>query len=136
LRAFAKMLRTYGRGRAEQFRLHPTLGSAPNFVPPLFCLYLVFTVLFWGVSFFLSGLETARKVLLLPLALYAAVVVGQAVWLFPRGGCLRSLAAVPLIVLSHILYGVGFLFGWRTKFVPPSDRAIKAQVVLETVSLG
>jgi len=41
LRAFLKMLRTYGRGRAEQFRSHPTPGSALNFVPPLFCLYLV-----------------------------------------------------------------------------------------------
>src|SRR5262249_22483214 len=26
LKAFARMLRTYGRGRAEQFRRHPTLG--------------------------------------------------------------------------------------------------------------
>src|ERR1019366_3606265 len=41
LKSFAKMLMTYGRGRAEQFRLHPTRGSALNFVPPLFCLYLV-----------------------------------------------------------------------------------------------
>ena len=40
LEAFAKMLLTYGRGRAEQFRLHPTARSALNFVPPLFCLYL------------------------------------------------------------------------------------------------
>src|ERR1043166_7694638 len=40
LKAFCKMLMTYGRGRAEQFRLHPTPGSALNFVPPLFCLYL------------------------------------------------------------------------------------------------
>ena len=39
-KAFRRMLLNYGRGRAEQFRLHPTLGSAPNFVPPLFCLYL------------------------------------------------------------------------------------------------
>ena len=41
LKAFVKMLLNYGRGRAEQFRLHPTIGSAPNFVPPLFCLYLL-----------------------------------------------------------------------------------------------
>jgi len=39
LRAFGRMLMTYGRGRAEQFRLHPTLGSALNFVPPLFLVY-------------------------------------------------------------------------------------------------
>jgi len=36
LRAFLKMLLTYGRGRAEQFRVTPTFGSALNFVPPLF----------------------------------------------------------------------------------------------------
>src|SRR5882724_3083942 len=41
LKSFAKMLLNYGRGRAEQFRLNPTLGSAPNFVPPLFCVYLL-----------------------------------------------------------------------------------------------
>ena len=43
LRDFVKMLVTYGRGRAEQFRLHPTTGSALNFAPPLFCVYLVLT---------------------------------------------------------------------------------------------
>jgi len=31
--------------RAEQFRLHPTPGSAMNFVPPLFVLYLVLLIL-------------------------------------------------------------------------------------------
>ena len=36
LQAFCKMLMNYGRGRAEQFRLHPTPGSAMNFVPPVF----------------------------------------------------------------------------------------------------
>ena len=41
LKAFAKMLLTYGRGRAEQFRLHPSPGSALNFLPPLFLLYLL-----------------------------------------------------------------------------------------------
>src|SRR5437867_8631594 len=40
IESFCKMLFTYGRGRAEQFRLHPTPGSSLNFVPPLFCLYL------------------------------------------------------------------------------------------------
>src|ERR1700733_15232175 len=40
LKAFLRMLLNYGRGRAEQFRLHPTIRSAPNFVPPLFCLFL------------------------------------------------------------------------------------------------
>jgi len=38
LKAFGRMLMTYGRGRAEQFRLHPTAGSLLNWVPPLFCV--------------------------------------------------------------------------------------------------
>src|SRR5439155_18075207 len=33
LKAFAKMLLTYGRGRTEQVRLHPTFRSALNFIP-------------------------------------------------------------------------------------------------------
>src|SRR5439155_1553619 len=41
LKAFCKMLLNYGRGRAKQFRLHPTFGSTLNFAPPLFCLYLL-----------------------------------------------------------------------------------------------
>src|SRR5512137_671744 len=60
LRAFAKMLITYGRGRAEQFRLHPTPGSALNFVPPLFCLYLLALP-------FLLALTPIGKVCLVPL---------------------------------------------------------------------
>src|SRR5437588_12762747 len=69
VKAFAKMLRTYGRGRAEQFRLHPTPGSVLNFIPPLFFLYLIFTVFFWIVLYLLSGLVAARTVFLFALAL-------------------------------------------------------------------
>ena len=136
LKAFAKMLRTYGRGRGEQFRLHPTPGSALNFAPPLVLIYLVVTALFWVVSFLVSGLGPARTVLLLPLAVYGLIVLGQAAFLVARGGWARSLAAAPLIVLSHILYGAGVLRGLRTKFQPVEQRAIQAQVVLEKVSLG
>jgi cellulose synthase/poly-beta-1,6-N-acetylglucosamine synthase-like glycosyltransferase len=101
LKAFAKMVLTYGRGRAEQFRLHPTPGSALNFVPPLFCLYL---------ALLLPGLFAADKMVLVPLAFYGVVVLLQAAVLAAGAGGARSLRAVPLIVLTHILYGVGF---WR-----------------------
>ncbi len=136
LRAFAKMLRTYGRGRAEQFRLHPTLGSLPNFVPPLFCIYLVLMMFVWIVSLFVSGLTPVRNVSSLLLVLYAVMVLGQTAFLVPRGGLARSLGAAPLLVLSHIFYGAGFLHGLRTKFVPAQQRSTQAQVVLETVSPG
>ena len=54
LKAFAKMLLNYGRGRAEQFRVNPTLGSAPNFVPPLFRVYLLaLPVLLWKAGWLL-----------------------------------------------------------------------------------
>jgi succinoglycan biosynthesis protein ExoA len=109
LTAFARMLRTYGRGRAEQFRLHPTFGSALNFVPPLFVVYLLSVVV---------ALLTTPKwgaVLLLPIGCYLIAVLAQAASLVSKGGLSRSVAAIPLIILSHIMYGLGFWRGLITR---------------------
>lgn len=121
LKAFAKMLMTYGRGRAEQFRLHPTPGSALNFVPPLFCLYLL-TLPFlpvWG---------------LIPLGFYGFALLAQAAILTARAKALHSLAAIPLMVLTHVLYGLGFWRGLFTSLKPPGERP-KVPVEMETISL-
>lgn len=122
LKAFAKMLLTYGRGRAEQFRLHPTPGSALNFVPPLFCLYLVIVPLLG-----LYGL--------VPLAFYLLAVAGQGMALVPRGGVARALAATPLVVLTHLLYGLGFWRGLFTRLAPPGQRR-EVAVSLERLAAG
>jgi succinoglycan biosynthesis protein ExoA len=124
LKSFAKMLMTYGRGRAEQFRLHPTPGSAPNFVPPLFCLYLL--------ALPILTLTPVGKICLVPLAFYALAVLVQAVVLAAGGRVFQSLAAIPLIVLTHILYGLGF---WRGLFTTLRKQGQKppTQVVLETI---
>jgi hypothetical protein len=119
IKAFAKMLMTYGRGRAEQFRVHPTLGSALNFVPPLFCVFLV-------------ALPWLGKFGLLALGIYALAVLAQAAALIQLGGVLRSLAAMPFIVLTHILYGLGFWRGLFTKLNRGENKA-SVEVVLETV---
>lgn len=118
LGAFCKMLMNYGRGRAEQFRLHPTLGSAPNFVPPLFLLYLVLTPLL-------------PALLLWPLAFYAVAVLGQT--LASSSHCLFNAARVaPLIVASHIFYGLGF---WKGLFTRPQRKpSEQVPVSLETIS--
>ncbi len=100
LKAFCKMLLNYGRGRAEQFRLHPTFGSALNFVPPLFCLYLVLWPLFGIVG-------------LVPLGFYGLAVAVQTAASSGKKGLGRSIAAAPLLVLTHLLYGLGF---WRGLF--------------------
>ena len=125
LKAFARMLMTYGRGRAEQFRLNPTFGSALNFVPPIFCLYLLALP-------FLLALTTFGKVGLVPLAFYALAVLAQGAALAANGQVWQSLAAIPLIVLTHILYGFGF---WRGLFTPlkPPGQGPQVEVVLETI---
>ena len=122
------MLMTYGRGRAEQFRVHPTPGSALNFVPPLFLLYLV-------AMPFLAAFSPLGKLAILPLGLYAVVVVAQVALLAASGKVLASLAAAPLIVLTHVLYGFGFWRGLFTTLRPPGQPA-GVEVVLERVSLG
>jgi succinoglycan biosynthesis protein ExoA len=125
LKSFARMLKTYGRGRAEQFRRHPTPGSAPNFVPPFFLVYLVTLpvtcYLFGPISFAL-------------LPAYALVVLLQTLFLLVSGGgFFRSVCAAPLIVLTHLLYGYGFLRGLFTSLGRPPGAA-PPTVKLESVS--
>ncbi|MBC8097703.1 MAG: glycosyltransferase, partial [Akkermansiaceae bacterium] len=112
LAAFFKMLRTYGRGRAEQFRLHPTFGSAPNFVPPLFCFYLAALLVFALIP---TGDSLARIKIwaAAPLGLYLVAIALQTIASFPSHGLVRSVLAMPLLVASHVFYGLGF---WRGLF--------------------
>jgi hypothetical protein len=117
LNSFARMLRTYGRGRAEQFRLHPSFGSALNFIPPLFCVYLVCIALVLGVLPF-----AWQIIALVPLALYGFIVLAQAALLVSAGGIARSMNAIPLIVLTHIFYGLGFWHGLMTTLRAPGQR--------------
>jgi cellulose synthase/poly-beta-1,6-N-acetylglucosamine synthase-like glycosyltransferase len=108
-KAFCKMLLNYGRGRAEQFRVLPTLGSALNFAPPLFVVYLL-------------ALPFLPRLLLWPLALYALAVLIQSIALLS----LRRIAWLPLvgglIFTSHIFYGLGFWRGCFTTLRPPEKR--------------
>jgi succinoglycan biosynthesis protein ExoA len=116
-RAFCKMLLNYGRGRAEQFRLHPTPGSAANFVPPLFCLFLV-------------ALPFLPAVFQWVLAIYGAAVLLQAIAVVPARKLLWTPAILGLIFTSHIFYGLGFWRGCLTRPKPPPP-AISAEVKLE-----
>lgn len=130
LRAFAKMLMNYGRGRAEQFRLHPTFGCAPNFVPPLFLVYCLLIV----VLAFIPAAARLYPWILMPLGAYAIALLAQTVVLIPRGGLFRSLFALPLIALTHLLYGAGFWRGLFTRLKPAGKRP-DVQVNLENVPL-
>lgn len=122
LKAFAKMLLTYGRGRAEQFRVNPTLGSTLNFAPPLFCVYLCSLV----------ALPWAGKWLLAPLGVYLLALVAQGLALMRQGGVVNGFAASSLVALTHVLYGVGFWQGLFTRLSPPERRS-SVPVTLEKV---
>ena len=131
LKSFLKMLRTYGRGRAEQFRLHPTPGSVLNFVPPLFCLYLVALLALCG--FQLPAFW--RWAAIAPLLLYAVAVVGQTLASVKKAGLPRSLLALPLLVASHVFYGLGFWHGLFTR-LKSKTAAVRPEVRLENWSGG
>lgn len=128
LKSFARMLMTYGRGRAEQFRLHPTAGSILNFVPPVFVVYLGL------LAVMLAAAPRLGLFLLVPLGIYGLALAGQAVVLAAKGGIVGGLAAVPLIALTHVLYGLGF---WRGLFTPLKSglEGAAVPVQLEFVSM-
>jgi cellulose synthase/poly-beta-1,6-N-acetylglucosamine synthase-like glycosyltransferase len=116
-RAFLRMLLNYGRGRAEQFRLHPTLGSAPNFVPPLFCLYLAL-------------LPFLPRICCWPLAAYGAAVLIQSLAITPLKRWFWFPILAGLVFICHVFYGLGFWRGCLAKPKPPPP-AVSAEVKLE-----
>ncbi len=147
LKAFAKMLLNYGRGRAEQFRVHPTFGSALNFVPPLFCVYLFLLPLLWWLfpqrlnwresldlnpTTHVTMVSEGLPLVVVSLCLYAVAVLAQTLALITRGGLIRSFCAAPLVMLSHLIYGIGFWRGLFTKLKPPGQRS-DVEVKLEVV---
>ena len=134
LKSFLKMLTNYGRGRAEQFRLHPTPGSALNFVPPLFCLYLVFlaAVELAGRDSFSSSW---RLIFAAPLGFYLLAVIGQTLASIPTSGIAHAILAMPLLVASHIFYGLGFWRGLFTKLKTGGNHP-RPEVSLEKIQLG
>ena len=115
--AFCKMLGNYGRGRAEQVRLHPTLGSAVNFVPPLFCIFLVL-------------LPVLPRYFLWIMAAYGAGLLLQAVAVVPLKKFYWLPWIMSLIFVSHVCYGLGFWRGCLTKPKPPPP-TVAAEVRLE-----
>ncbi|MCI0746981.1 MAG: glycosyltransferase [Verrucomicrobia subdivision 3 bacterium] len=133
LRAFMRMLLNYGRGRAEQFRLHPTWGSALNFVPPLFCLYLILLVIACAVAL-ARELKPAVVLASLPSVAYLIALLFDALRSAATRGLARSLAAVPLVIVTHVFYGLGF---WKGLFTRPARKAAAqpVEVVLEHVTL-
>ena len=134
LGAFFKMLRTYGRGRAEQVRLHPTLGSAPNFVPPVFCLYLL-NLLVFQLAVLGKPLMALKLFSATPLAIYAVAILAQTVVSIPQFGIIKSFLAMPLLVASHIFYGLGFWHGLFTVLHRTGDGSKpRIEVILETVA--
>jgi cellulose synthase/poly-beta-1,6-N-acetylglucosamine synthase-like glycosyltransferase len=110
IKAFCKMLFIYGRGRAEQFRLHPSPGSALNFVPPLFCVYLILAPLLGAL---------VGPIAFAPLGAYVLVILLQTLASMFTRGFLRSVLAMPLLIASHIFYGFGFWRGMTTKLKGP-----------------
>ncbi|MBE0544873.1 MAG: glycosyltransferase [Verrucomicrobia bacterium] len=132
IKSFAKMLLTYGRGRAEQFRVNPTFGSALNFAPPLFLIYLLTLPILWSITFHPDS-EWLLKAYEVPLLLYLVAVILQIMVLMARGGVAHSLCALPLMVMAHLLYGAGF---WRGLFTTLNRTQANSPtaVTLETIT--
>ena len=111
-KSFAKMLYSYGGGRAQQFRLHPTAGSFINFVPPAFCLYLLALLIVLPMNVLPAPWPL---VVLAPLALYLAAVLVQTLAVMTRTSFMSGLRALPLLALTNILYGAGVMRGFFSK---------------------
>ncbi len=133
-KAFTKMLMTYGRGRAEQFRLHPTPGSAANFVPPAFCVFLLSCA---AMPFMPALLQRVYEGVLLfyVVAVFLSAFSSYANSITKQRGAIRpgtSFIVGFFIFWTHVMYGIGF---WRGLFTrpKPASATVSAEVKLETI---
>ena len=111
-KSFARMLYSYGGGRAQQFRLHPTAGSFINFVPPAFCLYLLALLIVLPMRILPGWAAIGVSI---PLALYLLAVLAQTLAVMARTSFMAGLRALPLLALTNILYGAGVMRGFFSK---------------------
>jgi cellulose synthase/poly-beta-1,6-N-acetylglucosamine synthase-like glycosyltransferase len=145
--AFCKMLMTYGRGRAEQFRLHPTFGSAMNFVPPLFVLFLLLAPLWAWLGWF--SIACNKSVVTMPQVTVTATDCHFGIAWYPLGayvlalvfqtiancgkGIVPGCAALPLLFATHVFYGLGFWSGLFSRV--EKTKPATTEVTLERIAL-
>ena len=124
---FVRMIARYGRGRGEQVRRYPSMGSLPNFVPSAFLGF----VLLWLVSPLLP--PTLQAMVWGVAFVYAILAVFCAMGLALRHRVSVALGALPLLPLVHAVYGAGLLIGVvrATPVRSPEERT--ADVDLERV---
>lgn len=99
LKAFIRQMFAYGRGRAQQSLISGSF-SIVSFVPLFFTLYLIL-----AAFFFIHGL------LLIPLFVYAALVLFfTGIGIF-KTGRLSSIMLIFLYPLMHCCNGAGLMYG-------------------------
>lgn len=156
-RTFLKMLMNYGRGRAEQFRLHPTSGSLLNFAPAglvlfLFCMTIAYAAIGWWEYSTLRSITWTPYFIGFWIAhlLYGVGYVLPVLYFanrhasFPKapndgesGAGLETVRVDGgrqglLVGCCHLFYGFGFWKGLFTSLKKPEDRP-PAEVKLEVV---
>ena len=126
--AFVWMLFRYGRGRGEQVRLHPSVGSALNFVPAFFVCYvfgLVLSGMFLGPIPFIAQL---------PMVGYLLVTLVWGLNLVRQAGGGIGFCGMPFLPVAHLAYGVGL---WKGLVLGPSGQTnSKAAVEVSVERVG
>jgi len=99
-------------------------------VPPLFCLYLA------ALAFLncLSIPNSLRLLIAVPMIVYFVATILQTLASMKNAGVVRAVLAWPLLVASHIFYGLGFWRGLFTKLDANANK-VRTEVVLETIGL-
>jgi hypothetical protein len=80
----------------------------------------------------LFSMKTALLLCLLPLILYLLVLLGQTIEVAARSNPGLAALSVPFVVLTNILYGLGFWRGLIIK-IPPPPAAVEQDIRFESV---
>jgi GT2 family glycosyltransferase len=120
LKAFARQMFSYGRGRAQQ-SLITSSYSITSFIPLFFVIYLV--IFLFGIKYVL---------LHVPLMLYLVAALVSSLLVVYRTGCLYCLLLLIIYPFMHIVNGVGLLWGLMNgKPAPLHDSSIRISKIIK-----
>ena len=118
LRAFARQMLNYGRGRMEQSIISPASASVIHFMPALFVVYLT------GLSVISSPVYMIPLLCYILLALIFSLkaAIGEGKGL---AGKIKMLLAIFLLFpLMKIAYGIGTIYGLKKLFRHAPEKGV------------
>jgi succinoglycan biosynthesis protein ExoA len=115
IKALVKQISSYGKTRTKKETFFDTIKRPFFIMPSLFCIYLVFILIFEDLKLFNINL-ISNFLLFLPLVLYLIISIDFSIYESIKNRKLSAIFVLPFIfIIIHLSYGMGMIVGYLEK---------------------